>query len=467
MSRNYLYGLITLLIGLVLWFFPVPFGLKAEAWRLFAIFIAVIVGLVLRPIPMGAVVIIGVAASALTGVLAIRDALSGFADTTVWLIFAAYLFARAFIKTRLGERIAYYFIKAIGRRTLTLGYALSLTDLVLAPGMPSNTARAGGVLFPIVRSMCRSYESEPGPTANKIGKFLIFNEYHTTLVTGALFMTGMAANPLIVSLSKTTLKVEIGWTTWLVGAAVPGLITFLLAPLLTYFLTRPTIKRSEEAPKLAREKLREMGPMTTQEKALVFTFALTLILWILGDLLGINATTTALFGACLMLVTTVLQWRDVLEEKGGWDVFVWFGGLVSLASGLDRLGMMKWIADSAKSYVSGWGWFTALIILALIYYYGHYLMASMTAHVTAFFPPFAAVMFALGAPGLLVGLLLGYLSNLMAATTHYGTGPAPIYFGSEYINIKEWWGYGFILSLIYIAMWFGIGFPYWKLLGLW
>ena len=465
--KKVLYGLITVIVGLILWFSPTPSGLDPKAWHLFAIFVAVIVGLVLRPLPQGAIVLIGVVASVLTQVLGIKDALTGFSNTTVWLIVSAYLFARAFLKTRLGERIAYILIKAIGKRTLTLGYAISLTDLILAPAMPSNTARAGGVLYPIVKSMAHAYDSEPGPTAKKIGNFLMYNEYHTTLVTGAMFLTAMAANPLVAELAGQILGVEIDWATWFIAAALPGFITFLLVPLLTYLLTRPKIKRSEEAPKLAEKRLRELGPTTTHEKTLIVVFILALALWILGKTLNIHSTATALLGVSLILITGVLGWQDVLAERGGWDALIWFGGLVSMASGLNKLGMIKWIADSAAGYVSGWSWLTAFVFLVLVYFYAHYCMASMTAHVTAFFPPFAAVMAAAGAPGLLVGLVLGYMSNLMAATTHYATGPAPIYFGAGYVDIKEWWGYGLILSIIYLIIWFAIGLPYWKLLGLW
>ncbi|MEM4478076.1 MAG: anion permease [Candidatus Korarchaeum sp.] len=466
-TKRVIYGLITILVGLILWFLPPPAGVDVNGWHLLAIFIAVILGLILRPLPQGAIVIIGVAVTALTGVLKLGDALSGFADSTVWLIFTAYMFARAFLKTRLGERIAYHFIRALGRRTLFLGYSISLTDLVLAPAMPSNTARAGGVLYPIVRSICRAYDSEPGPTAKKVGKFLIFNEYHTTLVTGAMFLTGMAANPLLAQLASQTIKVTVTWTSWLIGALAPGIITFLLVPLLIYLLMRPEVKVSEEAPKLAGEKLREMGPATRQEKVLAVIFLIVLALWILGDRMNLSATVTALAGLALMLIFGVLGWEDVLGEKGGWDALIWFGGLVSMATGLNKLGVIKWIADSSKGLVAGWEWLAAFFVLAMIYYYVHYLMASMTAHVAAFFPAFAAVMVSVGAPPLFVALVLGYLTNLMAATTHYGTGPAPIYFGSGYLDIKEWWGYGFLLSVIYILLWFGIGLPYWKLLGLW
>ncbi|MEM3739806.1 MAG: DASS family sodium-coupled anion symporter [Candidatus Korarchaeum sp.] len=226
----------------------------------------------------------------------------------------------------------------------------------------------------------------------------MFNEYHTTLVTGAMFLTGMAANPLLAQLASQTIKVTVTWTSWLIGALAPGIITLLLVPLLIYLLMRPEVKVSEEAPKLAGEKLREMGPATRQEKVLAVIFPIVLALWILGDRMNLSATVTALAGLALMLIFGVLGWKDVLGEKGGWDALIWFGGLVSMATGLNKLGVIKWIADSSKGLVAGWEWLAAFFVLAMIYYYVHYLMASMTAHVAAFFPAFAAVMVSVGAP---------------------------------------------------------------------
>ncbi len=166
-------GLIVVIVGLVIWFSPVPAGVKPEAWHLLAIFVATIVGLILTPLPMGAIVILGVMMTALTGVLKIGAVLSGFANNTVWLIVAAFLIARGFIITGLGRRIAFNFIKAFGRKTLGLAYAIEASDLVIAPATPSNTARAGGILYPIVRSLCSTFDSEPGDSARKIGSYLM------------------------------------------------------------------------------------------------------------------------------------------------------------------------------------------------------------------------------------------------------------------------------------------------------
>ena len=459
-------GAATLLAAAVIWYLPPPTGVAIKAWHLLAIFAATILGLILQPLPMGAVVITGTMATALTDTLSVGDALNGFANTTVWLIFAAFLFARGFIKTGLGRRVAYWFIRAFGRRTLGLSYALALSDLVIAPATPSNTARAGGVLFPVVRGLCTTFNSEPGPTAGRIGRFLMLSTYHADVITSGMFMTAMAANPLIVELTRKTLKLDLSWGGWALAALLPGLLSLLAMPYVVYKLARPEITETPEATALAHEQLVKMGRIRREEWVVMGVFVLALALWATATLTKLDATVVALLGVGVMLVTGVLKWDDVLGERGGWDALIWFGGLVGMAAMLAKLGLLTWFSGFVAGYVKGWAWLPALGVLLLVYLYSHYGFASLTAHVTAMYVPFLTVAVAAGAPPLLAALSLAFFSNLNASLTHYGTGPAPIYYGAGYADLKTWWGIGFVASLVNIVIWLGIGPFYWKALGL-
>jgi DASS family divalent anion:Na+ symporter len=138
-----------------------------------------------------------------------------------------------------------------------------------------------------------------------------------------------------------------------------------------------------------------------------------------------------------------------------------------MAEALGETGITSKFAEYSASLTVGWSWGAALAALALIYFYAHYGFASITAHVTAMFTPFLVVVIAAGAPPLLTVLLLAYFSNLSACLTHYGTTPAPIYFGSRYITQRDWWVYGLILSFMSIAVFATVGLGWWKLLGWW
>jgi divalent anion:Na+ symporter, DASS family len=459
-------GIITVLVAVVLWYAPVPSGIQEKAWHLLAIFLATIIGLILQPVPMGAVVLFGITATTLTHTLSLSDALNGYMNATVWLIVSAFLFARAFSKTGLGRRIAYFFIRAFGHRTLGLAYALGLADMVLAPGIPSGAARTAGVLFPVVKGLASAYGSEPGPTAGRIGAFLMLSAYQVHAVTCAMFMTSMVANPLIVELTRKTVNIEITWAGWAVAALVPGLISFVALPYLILLMIRPTIRRTPEAAELARAELFKMGPMRRDEWVVLGVFLLAFCLWVTGSWTGLEATVVALLGLCLLLMLGAIGWEDVLGERAAWDALIWFGGLVGMASMLGKLGLMQWFSTFVGGYVHGWPWLPALALLALVYMYSHYFFASLAAHTTAFFVPFLTVAVAAGAPPYFAALTFAFFSSLCVSLTHYGGGPSPVYWGAGYVDVKRWWSVGFAVSLLFIAVWMGIGPFWWKLLGL-
>lgn len=438
-----------------------------RAWGLLCLFAATVSGLITRPLPNGAVALIAITIGTLAGLFTIQDALSGFANVTVWLIVAAFLFARAFVQTRLGERIAYNVVRRVGHGPLRLGYAIVLADLIMAPMTPSNTARAGGILFPITLNVARAFGSEPGPTSSRIGAFLMTILYQGDLVVSAMFLTATAPNPLVAELTRQASGTEITWITWTMAAALPGVVALVVVPYAVYRLCPPEIRDTGAAQALAVERLAAMGPTSARERIMMGIFSLVLLLWLTSAWHGASATTIAYLGLMLLLVSRVLDWQDLIDEKGAWDALMWFGGLIMLAGQLDRAGLPKAFAESAAALVGGWSWWVALAALMVIYLYSHYAFASLVAHVTAMFPAFFAVAIGLGAPPLLAALAFGFFSSLNAATTHYGTGPAPIVFGAGYVSQAQWWRIGFMISVLHLAIWLPLGFLWWKALGLW
>ncbi|MFC4713499.1 anion permease [Planococcus dechangensis] len=460
--------LICVAIGAIIWFIPAPSGLETDAWHLFSIFVATIVALVIKPVPMGSTAIIALTVIALTQILTLEQSLSGFQNTTIWLIVIAFFISRGFIKTGLGTRVSYVFVRMFGKKTLGLSYSMLLSDLILAPAMPSNTARAGGIIFPIIRSLSETYGSRVGDgTERRIGAFLVKVSFQGDMITSAMFVTAMAANPLAVQITQEITGETITWGGWALAALVPGLISLALIPFVIYKLYPPELKETPEASAIAVEKLKEMGPLKKEERYMIGVFVLLLSLWIFGGNFGISATTSAFVGLCVLLLSGVLTWSDIKKEQGAWDTLVWFSVLVMMATYLNELGMIPWFSDLMGNSVGQMSWIMTLVILAIVYFYSHYFFASNTAHVSAMYAAFLSVIVASGAPPLLSALILAFFSNLFSCLTHYGAGPAPVFFGSGYVSQKKWWSLGFIISLIHIVVWFGAGGLWWKALGLW
>lgn len=463
-----------LILGAVIWFTPPPSGLTENAWHLFAIFITAIFGIVVKAATMGSISILSITLVAALQLRApgnakesISLALSGFSNGTIWMITIAFFISRGFIKTGLGNRIAYWFIVKLGKSPLGVAYGLTFADLVLAPATPSNTARAGGIIMPIMKSISMGFGSDPlePKTHRKMGAFLTLNSYYANLIGAGMFLTGTASNSMCQKFAHD-LGVNITWTDWAVAALVPGLISIAVVPLILYKLYPPEIKDTAEVRVEAAKKLSAMGDVTKNEWLMLVAFIMLLVMWIFGSALKLDATVAALIGLSFLLLTSVLNWEDVKGEKGAWDTMVWFSALVMMAEGLSQLGFIGWFSDLVKVQLQSLPWFWAFPLVILVYFYSHYIFASATAHVAAMYAALLAVAISIGIPGKLVALMLGFTGSLYGVLTHYGHGPAPILFGIGYVDLKDWWKLGFIFSIILLVIWMGSGALWWKFLGL-
>lgn len=454
------------IVGAVLWYLPLkPAEVSVEGWHMLAIFIGTIVGCILKPLPIGAVSMIGLTVTVLTKTVDMSTALSGFSSSSIWLIVLAFFISRGFIKTGLGRRIAYIFIEKFGKRTLGLMYAIIGCDLIIAPATPSNTARAGGIVYPIIHSLSESFGSKTDDESRKkIGSYLVFTEFHGDIITSAMFLTAMAGNPLAQELAAT-MGVEITWMDWFLGALVPGIISLILVPIILYKIYPPEIKETPNAPQWAKGMLKEMGGMSKNEIYMLITFFLALVLWMTGSLTDISATLTGLIALSILLITKVLSWSDITKETGAWDTLVWFAVLVMMATQLNELGIISWLSTTIATFVSGFSWPIVLIVLLLAYFYSHYLFASATAHISAMYAAFLGVAMAAGVPPLYAALMLGFFGNLFASTTHFSNGPAPILFGSGYVTQNEWWRLNIVMGVIYIVIWLGLGSIWLNVIG--
>jgi DASS family divalent anion:Na+ symporter len=192
-----------------------------------------------------------------------------------------------------------------------------------------------------------------------------------------------------------------------------------------------------------------------------------LLAWIFGPLIKVDATAAALMAIAALLLVGVLAWEDITRHREAWNTFIWFAVLLMMATFLGQLGLIKWFSTSVGSAFNGVGWVAGFLGLSLTYFYAHYFFASNTAQVGAMYAAFLAVAIALGTPPMLGALVLGFFSNLFACTTHYGTGPGPILFGTGNVSLGTWWKTGFAMSVVHIAIWLGIGALWWRMLGLW
>lgn len=481
---NYKGFILPVVIGAILWLLtPVrPGGLSAQAWEMFAIFVATIVGCITKPLPIGGTTLIGLIVTVLVGLAPVQNEvnpktgavnagiLSAFSNSASWLIAMAFIIAYGISKTGLGNRIAYWMIRRFGKRSIGIAYAITGLEIVLGALIPSNSARTGGVVWPVTESISKDYDSLPNdPSRKKIGAFLSFIAFHANVISTALFITGAAPN-MVASQMAVQKGYTMSWISWFTAAIVPALIATIVIPLIIYKIFPPEIKETPDAKNWADEHLAEMGPVSKPEKIMSVVFLLAIILWVLSGIFKIpqlDSTFVAFLAVGLLLITGVLTMQDALKQTGAWNILIWLSILVFMAGKLISFGFIDWFSKAIQTGLHGISWEIVLAVLVILMFYTHYFFASGTAHMTALYLPFLSVAVATGAPLALSAMLLAFTGAINASTTHYANGPASILATTGYIKQGEWWKFNFILGLVYLLIFGVIGTVWMKIIGMW
>ena len=467
MVKDDIKKLYPLIAGLILWFFEPPSGLNEKGYQIFVVFISVIISLLVRAFPMAVSVLAGLSFSVMVGLISLKEALKGYSDSTTWLVVIAFLIAGVVINTGLGKRISLLCIHALGKSMTGLGYAICAAELILGPLVPSNTARGGGILAPIVDSMSRTLGSMPNKSPDKAGQYLHLVGAHANLITAAMFLTGMAANPLISKMGLDVFQIEFNWYTWSLGSIVPGILGLLGLPILLKYLSPPTIKSIQPIRAKIKKDIQLLGPWTFQEITTAIILGIMLLLWSTKPVHGWGTTTVALFGLLAILFLNAISWEDMAKNHKAWDTLIWLGGLLTLATSLKDLGFISWFAEMIQQSLTEYSPIFIFLMLAVIYFYSMYFFSMLTAHIVAMAGAIFIVAKGVDLNPLLIVGVFAYFSNLCGCLTNYSTGPVIIYFGNGYLLPMSWFKIGFLVSIYHIIIWLGAGSIWWRIIGWW
>ncbi|MFO1314338.1 MAG: DASS family sodium-coupled anion symporter [Burkholderiales bacterium] len=443
-------------LALGIWFVPVPAGLTAPAWHLFAIFLGAIASVLVGAFPLLTSTMLAVAAVVLTGTITPAQAFSGFANASVLLVIIAFIVAQAVVKSGLGKRISLFMVSRFGRSSLGLAYSLVLTDAVIAPAFPSNTAR-GGVLFPVVLSVAQGANSRPDDeNGRRLGGFLMYCSMASLAVSSALWMTATSANPIGVQIARD-LGLSIDFGTWLLTASVPALTAIVLLPLVLLKLYPPGVNATPDAPAAARAALAAMGPMSRDEKVTAVAFVLMVAGWIFADPLKLNVTSIAFAGLGVLLMTNVLTLDDIAKQGDTLTTFLWLAVLFALSGQLNELGFMGYVGQRLAAAMSGLSWPVLYVTLVVLYVAIHYLFVSQSSQVLALLAVFADVGIRGGVPAPLMLFALLFASSYFSVITPQGGSQNVIFVGSGYLTQKELYRLGLLVTLFFLAVFLTVG----------
>jgi len=454
--EEYMKLLSVVAFGSTLWFFPLPEGLTLQAWHLFAVFISAIFAVIINAMPIFTSSILALATVVLTGTLTTKQAYSGFSESFILLIIVAFLIARGVIKSGLGKRIAFLIIKKFGTSSLKLGYSVVAADMFISPAFPSNTARSG-VLFPIVNALAADSGSKvTDGTRKRLGSFLMMTSMAGITLSSTLWLTAMAANPAGAKMAKEV-GVEISYGSWALAASLPVLILFFLVPWVIFKIYPPEIKETPDAPKIAQEALEKMGPVHRNEWIMGGTFIGMVALWIASSSLGLDKTAIAFLGLGILMLTHIFTLQDLRNEGDALGTLVWFAILYAMSKYLNELGFMGWVGDHIAQGVSGFSWPVVYVSLIVGYVLIHYFFVSQTAQMLALFSVFLSVAMQAGVPPELMAYMLLFATNFNAIITPQGSSANVIYTGSGYIEPKEVYKVGGIVTLVNTLVFLTIG----------
>ncbi len=461
--------LLVLAVVVVIWNIPTPTGLETETWHIVAIYLGLLLGLIIKPFnePIITLIIVGFALMFMDSSILLR----GFSNKMAWFIAVVTIVCTAFVKTGLGRRLAYKLLLKGGKSTLGLGYILVFTDLILSPATGSNSSRTT-IIYPIFRNIAEGTGSTPDKKPRKLGAFLTVLMYASSQGTAALFLTGMATNAITVSLITEMMNINITWGTWIMASIVPAGLFLLLAPLVIYKIYPPELKSLDEVKPIAEAGLKELGPVSSAEKKLAVLFVLAILGWMFGGkvpFLNLGMQVVGFVFLALTLLLRVLDWNDVMEAKGAWSIFIWYGAFYGIASSLSTAGFYTWLADLFSkvldlSQVNGILVTFILVISSLVV---RYFFVSNSAFVASFYPVLLTIAMTTKANPMVISLLLAFFASYGALLTHYGNGAGLITFASEYVPQKDFWRVGTTMVVMALAIYFIIGLPYWKVIGIW
>jgi DASS family divalent anion:Na+ symporter len=452
-SKNYqkarwIKRVITLVLGIIIWHLPIPWDITPDAWHLFAIFITAIIAVLLEALSIFTASIIALVAVVLLRVLPPEKAFSGFSESFILLILAAFLVAKGVIKSGLGRRIAFLLIRRFGKSTLNLGYCLVITDTIIGPSIPSNTARSG-IMYPITHALSLDTGSLPTPEGRKrTGTYLMMTYIAGQTISSALWLTGMAANPVGVGIAAQ-FGVNMNFGNWVLVASVPCIIALIAIPYVLYRLFPPEIKYTPEAPEIAKEGLKEMGPMTVKEWIMGGTFLGMILLWAFSPLLNINLAIVAFLGLSILILANVYTIEDIREGGGdALETYIWFAILYMISTALNEMGFMKILGAQLSTYISDYNWMTVYILLIVLYIVIHYLFVSQTAHLLALYAVFLQVAVSAGVPAALMAFMLSFSTNLFAAITPQASSSNILFVGSGFLPSKEIYKQGAVITVL-------------------
>ena len=445
-----------LTVAVVSWFFAsCPAGLDPKAWHMLIIFVSSMIGIMLEVAGSCAVLFIGLLIASLSETIDLKtQGFTGFTNPVPWLLFFVLSLAKSITKSTIGLRIAYMFMKWFGKGIVGLSYSITLTELLVAPILPSNTARAASVGFPLVSSLSKHISSNvKGVTEKTIGAYLSLLYAYSNAICSSMFLTAMISNALIMDATEK-IGVKLTWIFWAQYTIMPCIAMLLILPFVLKILCNPKVRDLGNTREVAVKNYKELGPLTGQEKVVICVFLGMLLMWIFSDTIGVSITTTTLLGVCIFIMLGILDIREMLSCSNTFNSVIMLGILISFVNVLLDFGAIDWFNKIVSSSITVENPKIALCILSATYFFTHYFFSGEASRIIALYAPFLATGLALGIDKIQLIMTLAVFSSFSDVLSHYTCPAAITMFSAGYVSVKKWVSVGIVMACIVMSIWF-------------
>jgi solute carrier family 13 (sodium-dependent dicarboxylate transporter), member 2/3/5 len=398
---------------------------------------------------------------------ALAMSLSGFSSSS-WILAAAALFIAAAIEnTGLGRRIGYSILSLVGAKAKNVIFGFILMCFILSLFIPAQVANAA-LMTAIAVGVIQAFGID---RKGNLAKCLLLSVAFSIGFSGMGILTAGIAPVQAVKFIEDATGVKISWLQW----SMYGLpFSIALATVLFFLILKlfpPEIKAIDGGKEKIKEQLKQLGPITAQEKKLLIIMLITICLWATGDKLHkIDSSTAAVLalGAIFFPPFKITSWRE-LSDKVSWGTLILFGGANSLGTYLLNTGAAAWIAENTIISLGVANWPKLGIAAAGIFFFAIFALAfsSRSAAVAALIP--TAIGFAQGLGGDIPvwGLaLLLYYTIQFSVLLPVNTPISMIAYSSDTFSSSDMFKLAvpLVISAIVLALIFAG--TYWKWLGM-
>jgi solute carrier family 13 (sodium-dependent dicarboxylate transporter), member 2/3/5 len=328
-------------VAIVFYVTSPPNGISANGWRALGLLIPIIIVWATEAIPVGVASMVFLALVVIFQLAPPAVALKGFTTDLPWLILGAFTIGKAMEVTGLARRMTYLLLSRLKGLWGTI-IAIYAVDVCFM-GVPSSEARSG-VLAPFLDSIIATIDR---PRKSNLSRFVTYCFCNATnAFVGNMFLTGGAANVLLVGLYAQLTGISLSWGQWFVLMALPTALFSLVAVCFAWLFSRPEpdlmTKMGDSSAMAAAYAA--MGPMTAGEWKVLVIYLLAITAWVVSGLVHLAPGFAALVIMALLFLPKigVLPRRAIREIN--WDIVLVLGTVTGVAGILDETGMLKAIS---------------------------------------------------------------------------------------------------------------------------